>query len=164
MEVAGFLPEPALTVQGHLAQRLGEKPQRKRGALQNFWGPLNWESGNASLTMCPAAIIGAIHSTRLYENQLVRPGPRAPQPGWRDESILSEDMIWLHLVFWLLFIWGLKDSEIYAKEAVILGLAWLVCFGLTCLPVPFFIAGMIGLVILDLVMLFKSGIANALAR
>jgi len=65
------------------------------------------------------------------------------------------------LLFIILIVWGLISGEIYPKEAAVIG-----CIGVIC-AILFFVApgiwwvGTIGLVILDIVLMFKLGITGA---
>ena len=73
-------------------------------------------------------------------------------------------MLLVFLLFWVLLIWGLIDGDIYAREAAILVVIWLVlAAGFFFLP-KVMIPTIIGMVLVDIVLLFKVVGQDVLVR
>ena len=65
-------------------------------------------------------------------------------------------MLLAYILFWILLIWGLRESDIYWQEGAILVTLWVVCLaGFVYLPSAN-IAFIIGSVLLDLWLLMKT--------
>lgn len=66
-------------------------------------------------------------------------------------------MLLIFLLFWVLLVWGLIDTEIYAKEAGIYAAIWVVSFlGFLFFPFQWGIFCSVGVgVILDVILMLK---------
>jgi len=64
-------------------------------------------------------------------------------------------MLLVFILFWLVLIWGLYDTEIYAKEAVVFVVIWLALAACFFLVPKLAIVSIIGMVLVDIVLLAK---------
>lgn len=64
-------------------------------------------------------------------------------------------MLLVFVLFWLLIVWGLKEGDIYTREAVTYGCIWAVLFGGFVLLPEAFVWFVVPLVLLDIVLLMK---------
>jgi hypothetical protein len=64
-------------------------------------------------------------------------------------------MILAFLLFWLVIGWGLYDGSLYAKEAFIFAVIWLPLTACFFLVPSMMIAGIIGIVLIDIILVIK---------
>lgn len=69
-----------------------------------------------------------------------------------------------HIAFWVLLVWGKKEDDIGWLEAGIYVAIWgvVLALALTAVIVP--VASLITTIVLDIILLFRCGIANAPVR
>ena len=64
-------------------------------------------------------------------------------------------MLLVFILFWLVLGWGLHDSEIYAKEAAIFVVVWIVLAACFFFVPKLMIPSIIGMVLVDIVLMAK---------
>jgi hypothetical protein len=67
------------------------------------------------------------------------------------------------ILFWILLLWGVKSEELYWQEALVFVAVWAVLLALLLLRIGPNMVWIAGMVLLDIVLIFKNGIIDAKA-
>lgn len=72
-------------------------------------------------------------------------------------------MLLVIVLFWILLLWGIKSEELYWQEALWFILAWAICVMLMVFKLGPPAIWIVGMILLDIILIFKNGIVDAKA-
>ncbi|HLO98769.1 MAG TPA: hypothetical protein VK171_09265 [Fimbriimonas sp.] len=67
------------------------------------------------------------------------------------------------VLFWILILWGIKSEDLYWSEALIFIAIWAILLALFIYKIGPNMVWIAGLILLDIVLIFKNGIIDAKA-